>query len=486
MINTKSFTFIVFSTISLCLGCNKINNSLNIEEQFRAFNTVDNEVTTQYKSSNFLKTYFKDEMPIFGFISMPRANANGSSIAPSYINYSNFQMYKDAGFNIVCPLYQREPFETPDIRRELQICNDLDLKYVIRDLDFMCDGGDQEGQYLTFDQYKEMLQDKWYYNEPCVIGIQTADEPNYHSFKGMGNFYRALAEVKQDYWPFTTHVPAYGAPETWGYYDAMVEQGITDNFEGYKMFIRHYADESKTSYLLYDNYYNHVYREEMNPDTTWYLMKSLSFFANEARARDIVFMAAIATYRHGSNTVYSPKELRWTTNITLAYGAKGLEYYSYWPTTGGDSSYDSWVNPKRGGLVTPTGIPHDTYYTVKEINQNVKLVDEYLMNASFEGIQYYGNCDLIYLEEDDIINTQNDLYYVDGGDAFVGVFTYNNKPMYYIVNNSYDCGIKTFTAKFRNKVNVHSLNLNVDTITRNTYATSFNLAGGDAILLEVL
>lgn len=485
----KSVPFVIVTTACLCAGCNKINGTKNIEEQINN-HPVYERAPSEEKSSTFMETYFSDEMPVFAFITMPSYHAIdgvGPGINPSFINYSTFETFKEAGFNVVCPLYERVGIEDIEIRRAIQICSDLDLKYVLRDVDFLCMVDELYEEPASFDYYKAKLADKWYLDEPCVIGIQTADEPNYRYFSSMGNFYRALADTRQDMWPFTTLVPSYGGADEWGYAEAMEEKGITDPWLGYQMFIDRYLDETKSSYVLYDYYLNHTGRFDMTPENTKGIMENFSYFNRVCRERGIKYMASVAAFRHGRGQVFSMKETRWTVNMSLAYGAKGIEYYSYWPTIGGNTSMSMWQNPSRMGLVTGNGIPHDTYAHIRDINAQIALVDEYLMPATFVGVQYYG-APTLHIQPLDIIKFPEYLVDIQSeGDAFVGVFEYNNKPLYYILNNSFDAdvGITTFQAKFDRKVNVHLLNTNEDRTKNDTYSVAFDLSAGEAILMEI-
>lgn len=424
-----------------------------------------------------METYFKDRMPVFGFIDMPKANAVGSNnepgVNPSFINPDIYQMYKDAGFNVVVPTYQREPHETIDVHREVEICNELGLGYLIRDMDFFCDSKYGKETSKSQSQFKDILQEKWYLSQPCIYGIQTKDEPTMYDFEEMGNFYRALYEFNETKWGFTTIFPSYANATQLGVTDLVQEMSLWD---AYKIYAKTFLEKTNASYILYDHYF----RSSLTINDTFSLMRSLSFYSNLSMDAQCAFMCAIeAIPSHQADY-----KTRWTVNMSLAYGCKGLEYYTYWPTIGGTTSMSSWEKPSRGGLVSANGIPHDSYYYVTEINKNVHTVDKYLMDSSFRGIQYFGN-QTVYIEESDKLNESDCLMDVTGGDAFVGVFDYNGKHLYYVVNNSFDSGNQPFVAKFRKKCNLHLLNSKCDKTVENSYAAGFTLSGGEAILIEV-
>jgi hypothetical protein len=78
--------------------------------------------------------------------------------------------------------------------------------------------------------------------------------------------------------------------------------------------------------------------------------------------------------------------------------------------------------------------------------------------------------------------------------VFVGCFTYNGNDLYYVINNSVDLGVKTFKADFTENVNlkltsltlVNDSNLSGQITKENVSSVGFNLAGSEAVLIEVV
>ena len=485
-VNKLTFASVSMVLVGLSVGANNLAGINNVEHFVNASRQV--EIPSSFnKSSKFLEVQFGNEMPIFGYISMPGANAsdNGKTGAnPSFIHYDAFKMYKDAGFNTVIPLYSTTSLNEISIRKEIEMCNELGLGYVIRDNRFHGDTNRGTTESPSAADYYSRLMNKdsvWYFDEPCVVGIQTKDEPNYYDLKSINNVHLALAEYDDTKWAFTNLYPLYAKDEQLGVENM---SGDLTHEEKYHEYIEYFLDNSKSSCVLYDLYFNHVYKYPLSPDRTYNLLSNFSYFSNLARDRDISFMTAVAPYRHGTRTDMTFKELRWTVNMSLAYGTKGIEYYTYWPGIGGVQQ-DAWEKTSRAGLVTYNGIPHDSYYHAKEINENIKVVDDILMPATFKGFSYFGN-ETIYLPAIDRIQFPNPLLDITGGDAFVGVFEKDGKQVYYIVNNSIEAGNQTFIAKFNKKLNVHLLNNKCDTNKTNVCAVGFNLSAGEAMLVEVL
>ena len=83
----------------------------------------------------------KDEMPILGYVGLPSENVMDgvASENPSFITRSNMVRYKEAGFNILSGLYEREPSNTNEVLRALELCNELNLAYFVNDTTFRCE-----------------------------------------------------------------------------------------------------------------------------------------------------------------------------------------------------------------------------------------------------------------------------------------------------------------------------------------------------------
>ena len=212
-------------------------------------------------------------------------------------------------------------------------------------------------------------------------------------------------------------------------------------------------------------------------------IRTLSLYRQISLEYNIPFWVSVTSFNHRYQTQLTEKQIAWLVNSSLAYGAKGIQYYTYWPTIDG-STTDSWATPSKAGLVTTNGTPHDTYYQIQNINKNIKAVDDVLMNCTSKGVIQYGK-QLLPLSTDDVLYGYGLLGDIEGGDIFVGCFDHNGNDVYYIVNNSFNAGRTTFKANFLDKVDVTLTNSEGKTDVNDTLSVGFNLSGGQAILLEV-
>ncbi len=441
----------------------------------------------------------EDEMPILGYIGVVGAgagNAGNEAVNPSFVNKANFQRYKDAGFNILSGLYEKESLQTPnpDVHKSMDLCAEMGLTYFVCDNNFRCGEDYTVETPMTTQQALEIMQQKWYLNEPAFGGIAVKDEPEWTNFAQMGSVSEALKQLTDGKVVYTNLFPQYASSNQLGY-----NGGTSSSWTEYDDYVTKFMEIVQPDILAYDYYVfmrkgatlanasgsSNIINQgasEVNVDNYY---RSLSYFRNMSKKYNTPFWVTVAAYNHRHGNHYTQKQTEWTVNTSLAYGAKGIQYYTYWATNVGGTTYEDWVNQNQKGLVSLNGTAHDTYYRVQKINQNIKTVDHVLMRATHKGVMQYGN-QAIKLVPEDTLYGYGLLNNITGGDAFVGCFELDGKQVYYIVNNSINAGVQTLKADFVDKVNVRLTNLNGVSTYSNTYSVGFNLSGGEAILLEVL
>lgn len=459
---------------------------------------ADNAQTERPASEKTIKYDFlpEDEMPILGYIGIPPENAGNANAAaenPSFMTRSNFERYKDAGFNILSGLYEREPFHTSEIIKAMELSEELGLAYFVNDNALRCESYEGSVPAGSKEDYKSVLENAWYLKENAFAGVAVKDEPSAKDYDGMSRVNEALKELTDGKIVYTNLFPSYVES-----YRLYLDNPTGDAWNQYVQYVTEFVDKVQPDVLAYDYY---VFMKDnaslgnplgtSNPEELVLgehnlrdYIKSLSLYRKVSQERNIPYWVSVASFNHRYGTQFTYKQTEWTVNTSLAYGAKGIQYYTYWSGIEG-SKMENWDKPSKSGLVTVNGTPHDTYYQIQKINQNIKLVDDVLMKCDSKGVMQFGNQTLQMVKEDTLYG-YGYLNNISGGDTFVGCFDNNGKAVYYIVNNSVNAGRQTFKADFLKKVNVKLTNLDGTKVVNDAYSVGFNLSGGQAVLLEVL
>lgn len=436
------------------------------------------------------------EMPILGYMGVP-GNPIGT-ITPSFLTRANINAYKEAGFNILSGLYEKVPLHNAEVHKAVELCEELELCYFVCDNKYRSSFEEPQASVPTKDYFVGLMQKDWYFESPAFGGVAVRDEPSIHCFDQMGSVNSAINEITNGKKLMYTNLFPKGANQS---QLGFANTTNSSTWEQYDEYVKSYLEKVNPTVLAYDCY-TLTKPNAIVPDTNGKdgsvgtYVRSLSMMRAYAKQYNIPFWVTVASHDH----VYSRKNIAlkqtsWVVNTSLAYGAKGVQYYTYWNDGAGSKNIDSWADQgseRSQGLVSINGALTDNYYRIQKINKNIKLIDEVLLNAEHFGVMQFG-MQFVELIPTDVLYSFGKLRDIKG-DAFVGCFKYNGNDLYYIVNNSVDSGLKTFKADFIEEVNLKITGLNYVTdenpsgqiVKTGVSSVGFNLSGGEGVLVEVV
>lgn len=320
---------------------------------------------------------------------------------PEYITVPRYKEIAAAGFNYVMP--PCEGAATPELNRKI-----LDTARAAGLKAFLSDSRMPLSITGTANAVKNLdaiVAD--YAKHPAFAGYHLTDEPNANAFAGLGEVVAYLRKRDPKHPAFINLFPNYASPEQLG----------TPTYETY---LSRYLQTVHPFALSYDHY--HFLKDGDRP----------GFFANLLAARQAVkdstlpFWQIVLAIPHGPYRPLTEAEKRWEAMQTLAYGGKGLMYFTYW--TPGDSSFD-WgpALMKRDGTATPQ------YEEVKRINKDVQTIGKYLLNAIPSGVFQTGK-----LAPGGIPREQGTpVVFPDAGDVTVGLFRADTHLYVLFTNRDY-------------------------------------------------
>lgn len=194
-----------------------------------------------------------------------------------------------------------------------------------------------------------------YAAHPSFAGYFLTDEPGEAAFDGLAEVVAYLRAKDPKHPAVINLFPSYASPEQLGV----------------PTYTRYVADFQRTVHpfaISYDHY--HFLKDGDRPTffTNLDVVRSISLKAG------VPFWQIVLSIPHGSYRPLTEAEKRWEAFQTLAYGGKGLFYFTYWQP--GDKSFD-WGPPiiLRNGTRTPQ------YEEMKRINADVQSVGKYLIDA---------------------------------------------------------------------------------------------------------
>lgn len=200
----------------------------------------------------------------------------------------------------------------------------------------------------------------------ALAGLSLYDEPSRALFGIVGYAKEVLQGLAAEQLPYVNIWPSYASLSALG----------TSSYEEY---LSLYLSEVKPPLLSFDHY-------PLLSGT----QITANYFYNWALIRRYSLQAGIPSWAYiqsaefggtGTGISYrrrpSEAEIRWQINVSLAYGAKGIQYFTYW-TPASTGFVESLVS--RDGVLTPL------YAYAKRANDYLKVVGKVLLPLTSESV----------------------------------------------------------------------------------------------------
>ncbi|HEX6447290.1 MAG TPA: hypothetical protein VF053_19505 [Streptosporangiales bacterium] len=196
-----------------------------------------------------------------------------------------------------------------------------------------------------------------YTGHASFAGFNIYDEPAQSRFANVGALIDLSRQLQPNLLPYANLWPGNGS--------------------GYKAFVQSYIDTAKPSLLSFDRY----------PILTSGI--DINYFDNWAIYRDASLRTGLPAWTYiqsvGYNGHRTPNatELAWQVNVSLAYGCKGIQYFTYWTP-----------DPARGegfhdGIISVDGKRTALYGAARALNKNwLQPVGKELKPLVSESVQH--------------------------------------------------------------------------------------------------
>lgn len=378
-----------------------------------------------------------DVMPVllFGGPYEPSGVTYNGNTQPNFNEDKYWQIAKDIGGTHVVFAWNEYRESADAIHRALDQAQKFGMNYYVRDNMVTYWSGNLTT--LTGGATLEEIT-KDYINHPACAGVYGRDEPVASQFgdnaKLMDEIYTNEVFSGKDV--YMNMLPNYATTTAFGEYGS------------YEKFIRGYMESSENiPYLAYDYYPFTSASQNLDNCNAARFYENLSLIRNVAEEYGVPFWAFVCTGELSNPTEYpyypSKSAYMWNINTYLAYGMKGLQYYSLIQSPVDedltDAAADSkeWKNYEKFGIIGAMGNLNRWYYYSVEVAQQLKAIDEYLMNARNVGVIATGSRAKYLGTGKEVITsgTWRELSSVSANEAVVGCFDYNGYTMLYVLNN---------------------------------------------------
>jgi hypothetical protein len=363
-----------------------------------------------------------------------------------------YKEVKEANFTVAFP--PDNGLSVEGNKKMLGFCQQVGLKAIVSDGRMCYSIGGSEDRKKDLDA---MIAD--YGNHPALLGYHIVDEPSAIAFDGLAEVNAYLKEKDPKHPGFINLLPTYAR-----------------NFPGalgtatYEEYVRQYVRKVKPLVISYDHYHftNAGDREDFFEN-----LETIRRVSIESKTPfwNIVLLTQHFDYRH-----LTEAKLRFEAMQTLAFGGRGLVWFTYWMPAGVPEP-QSW----KHSMILADGSRDPHYEQVKRLNLEVKAIGDALGLCESIAVFHHGDGATIKLTESPIIATE--------GKLTVGVFKhrFDGKTLALVTNRDYKAPTRTYVSIQPAGANVerfHPKTKQWSAAVPEAVVVPLNIPAGDGILLR--
>lgn len=374
-----------------------------------------------------------DVMPIGAWCAPPPAS-NG--FTTNQITLDNYRTLAASGINAIYGLYDRAQAPSyTNVLAALDHCNTVNqesidaggkakLVYMVKDSSAygtaMLDGVEGLDTYYA------------YMSQPAYGGTLFVDEPGYIDFANIGAGTKEWKKhdlFGQTKLALVNNLPTYASAAQLYYGAATQESSAPIDYKtNYDQWLTGYMQMVSPQVFSYDFY---PFNGSNTSFTSGYY-DNMSLVRMVCTQYNVPFWTFEQVGAWSGGRTFSYAEIAFQAHASLAYGAKGIQWFNYWQPLEFAAQY---VN----GLVDHYGNKTTYYNYVQKVNRQIAAVDHVLMKSASKGIIQIGNSLGGNIPSRDKVSAYGALSSTSGssGDAIVGCFEYRDQGYaYYIASNS--------------------------------------------------
>jgi len=368
----------------------------------------------------------KGHIPILGWYSIP----------PEEATTARYLEMKEAGFDISFSFLG----SPQDVQKSLDAAHQAGMKIVIS-----C-------PELKTETEKTVRR---FMDHPALAGYFLRDEPAIDAFTDLGNWAKRVNAVDPKHFCYVNLFPNYATP---------LQLGTAD----YRDYVNKFAKEVPLHFLSFDSYpltsAEGVYEK-------WH--QNLEIFSDEAKKVNKPFwgfaQSVLFDNKHEDPTLATMRVQMFTN---LAYGAQGLQYFTYWTPVSSAEDF-------RGGPITLEGKRSTVYDNIKTLNQEMKSLSGVFYGAKVKSLQFFGNNIPIGTKRMSVLPAPIRVFATEGKTALVSFIENGGKQFIVIVNTDYR---KKMSLTLSGDSSLKRVLKDGSIVPASAYASTFDVEAGDVVI----
>jgi hypothetical protein len=281
------------------------------------------------------------EIPILAWYSIP---ANETTV-------ERYQEMKDAGINHSLSFFSN----IDDMQKALDVAEKVGVKMLVA-----CPELKKETE-KTVNRFK---------NHAAVAGYHLIDEPNISLFPELSTWAKKIQSVDDKHFCYVNLFPNFADSTQLG----------TKN---YKEYMQEYIKQIPVQFVSFDYY--PVLKDRLSK--TWY--QNLEQISGEAKKAGKPFWAFALTTNYDEDhlTPQSLAAIRLQVYSNLAYGAQGIQYFTYWSATSVNAPSGE---DQRGAPISATGKRSVVYDRVKQMSREIQNLSGVFLGSKVISVRHTG------------------------------------------------------------------------------------------------
>jgi len=283
----------------------------------------------------------RGEMPILAWYSIPS----------SHTSVSRYQEMKDAGIT-----HSLSFFANAD---ELQKALDAAGKTGVKIL--------ASCPELKTDPEKTVRR---FMNHPALAGYHLGDEPNIKKIPELGDWGKKIQTVDNKHFCYVNLFPNFADSNQLG-------------TKSYEKYVDEYVKELPLQFMSFDYY--PVFKDHLA--VSWY--QNLEQVSGAAKKAGLPFWAFALTTNYDEDhvTPQTIAAMRLQVYSDLAYGAQGIQYFTYWSATSVDTPPGE---DQRGAPISVTGKRSVVYDRVKLMSREIQSLSGVFLGSKVVSVRHAG------------------------------------------------------------------------------------------------
>lgn len=424
-----------------------------------------------------------DVMPIAGFYGPYEIGHSYMGVnVPSYISDEIFSKLSECGINMIKQSNLDAKSDPEGQIKILELAEKYGMAVYVRHSDVY---GRHGGEEFTTEAIGNAINQ--FANYPAFAGIDLVDEPGTDYWwstlpQGFITDYAQRVDLLNDM-RISFGANAIGA----------IQPSLGETGERY---LTDFCSILKPPYLCHTNYTFGGHPDDISDDDAHKQMRQSLYILDKCRSYANEYKVPLWRYlnaggqmtdagtAYDSTTLYPTEgQMLWEVNTTLAYGGKGLSYFTLIQPLHFSYAKSEPYDSNRTGLIGVWGNKTPYWYGAKKANEQVAAIDHVLMNSVNKGILVSGkNAKQDTTGNDALLEgtSWRELKHVDGS-TMVGCFNYQGKSAFYVVNYEFNYKQK-ITLDFHNAYNMTVIQ-KAESSNINTSQLTLDMEPGEGVLI---